>query len=824
MGWDIEFVGQLNHRSLHVRYKLEFVGLSNSLGQPFILREDIGAVQIETRSVRITGSRVIPQRWSVSFGGFSLRVSGDIRAILPKMRRGQVAVLLCSINQGSFRNLSIGCLHNISGQRGLFRLEFKDLLSGLQNSLDTNAGTFDSLTDLPHFTLFYNVGRTTLTTAQFGHTDTILQVEDASFFKKNSQTKGIAKVIANDQSFEYYILWDTATSTQLQGITNISYNNKVRDLTDAGATVVYCAWLRGEPYEILASIITSTGTGINGEFDVYPKEWSIGGGIDKRIFDISDARRASKEIVRENNDEYILGYAVETPLRNGLRAIVDIFSTVGIFPVYRQDAISIRACTDPEGVRTNISPDLRGIISDADIIDVISHDFFSPDISNVYRTSRIRYTLNNTYYRGGVYADNKIDSLPAVEQIERDFSLYYRGASTTTKLQQASQDNARLRVWDLYISERLVIKLPLRFAVLVAGDIVTFRSDFVEHLYDPPDPIYKGRFCMVLGCDYSIDAQECIVTLGIPSPKSQGSSEPAVSDNVYSGWEPNTTYNNTQMFIWLSSDVDLNADSNNDITTWVDRQNSFIFESRAGSNNTYNTGGGSPRYVITGGGGSNSFYYAQFRHTNHQFLATTFNSKMDLSNTDGICIAMLVRASNDPIGDVDFNGATYYKAPLVNCGRAYQFHFLDSFSGTTYTDAIGFDNNTNTFHRGHVIAPPDSNWKIIIYSAADVGGYTNEEGLYVNGIRVNTSDYVGTNADMSITPDFRLGRDPDINYTNQTQQFDHAFGSFDLAELLMFSIPLHDSERQKVEGYIAHKFNLTILLPTTHPYKNTVPT
>jgi hypothetical protein len=46
----------------------------------------------------------------------------------------------------------------------------------------------------------------------------------------------------------------------------------------------------------------------------------------------------------------------------------------------------------------------------------------------------------------------------------------------------------------------------------------------------------------------------------------------------------------------------------------------------------------------------------------------------------------------------------------------------------------------------------------------------------------------------------------------------------DVAEVLVFSIPLHDAERQKVEGYIAHKYKLTSLLPASHPYKNTVPT
>ena len=822
MSWDLEFVGSLNRSSLYVRYRLEFVGVLNSLGEPFSVEDDAGNIQIARGSVRITGSRVIPQRWSVSFGGFSLQLSGDIRSILPKMRRGQIAVLQCSINRGGFRNLAIGSLDTISGQRGLFSLGFKDLLSALQTSLDTRAGTVFSDTDPPRFSLFYKVGRTTTSTgSDFSDTDVTLNLTDASFFQKQTGSKGIAKCI-NDGTGggneEFYIFWTGSTSTSLTGITTANYNNTTRVTLKTGSTVRYCAWLQGEPYEILASILTSTGTGNNGEFDVYPDEWTIGGKIDKQIFDVSDAKRASKEITRSTGADYDIGFAVESPLSNGLRSIVDIFLTVGIFPVYRQDSISIRACTDPEGIETRKTPDLRAEISDFDIIDVLQHDFFSPDIANIYRTTYIKYNFTNVYFSGGVYNGSRVDSLPALSEIERDFSLYYL-ADPDNRQSQALQDLRRLRVWDLYISERLSVRLPLRFATLVAGDIVTFRSNYVEHLYDTVDPIYKGRYCMVLGCDYSIDAQECTVTLGIPSPKMQRTEDTEDSDGAYSGWLPNTTYNNTQMFIWLSADVNLNL-SGSDVSTWIDRQNSFSFSNQAGNNNNYNTGAGTPSRSITVSG----FYFARFVHGDHEFLATDYNSKMDLSSTDGICVAMLMRASADPIGDTDFSGGSYYKAPLVNCGRSYQLHLLDSFSGSTYTNAIGYDNNSNTFHQDNQIAPPDTNWKIVIYSSADVGGYSGEEGLYVNGTRVNTSDFPPTNTDISLSPDFRIGRDPDINYSNQTQQFNFAFGSFDLAELLMFSIPLHDAEREKVEGYIAHKYKLTALLPASHPYKNTVPT
>ena len=815
MSWDLEFVGSLNRPSLYVRYRLEFIGGLNALGEPFSVENDAGIIQIARGSVRITGSRVIPQRWSVSFGGFSLQLSGDIRSILPKMRRGQIAVLQCSINRGGFRNLAIGSLDTISGQRGLFTLGFKDLLSALQTSLDTRAGTVFSDTDPPHFSLFYEVGQTTTTTSAFGGSDSTLNLTDASFFKK-AGSKGIARI--TNGSVDFYVFWTGSTSTTLTGCTTAEYNNTSRVSAPSGSTVRYCAWLQGEPYEILASILTSTGTGNNGEFDTYPVEWTIGGKIDKQIFDVSDARRASKEITRSTGADYDIGFAVESPLSNGLRSIVDIFLTVGIFPVYRQDSISIRACTDPEGVETRKTPDIRAQISDYDIIDLLSHDFFSPDISNIYRTTYVKYNFENVYYSGGVYNGSRVDSLPALSELERDFSLYYL-ADPDNRQSQALQDLRRLRVWDLYISERLVVRLPLRFATLVAGDIVTFRSDYVEHLYDTVDPIYKGRYCMVLGCDYSIDAQECTVTLGIPSPKMQRTEDTEDNDNTYGGWLPNSTYDNTDLFVWLSSDVDLN-ESGGTITSWVDRQNSFSFSNQAGNNNDYNTGAGSPSKEPSAFG----FHFARFKHTDHEFLAADHDDKMKLSTTDGISMVMLIRDFADPIGDDAYSGAPYYIAPIVNCGRSYQLEFRDVSSGTSFVDAIFFSNHSNSVFQNNLLDAPSTSWKIVIYNASDVSGYTNETGIYVNGVKEKAINYPPTNFNENDSPNFRIGRAPDVTYSNQAQGFNFSFGSFDLAELMVFSIPLHDEEREKVEGYIAHKYGLTYLLSSSHPYKNTVPT
>ena len=810
MSWDLSFIGQLNSSVLSVNYKLEFVGVLNSLGRPFTIYSGRGDLQIARGSINIQGTSIIPQRWSVSLGGFSLQLSGDIRHALPQIRKGQLAVLKCSLNSGNYYTIATGQLRSLQGFRGRFTLGFVDLFTALQNSLDTRAGTILSDSDPPKFSLFYEVGQETKTTVELGLTDTTLTVSDASFFKK-SGSKGI--VLCTSGSDEFYLFWTSSTSTTLTVETS-TYKNKERVVLPVDSTVKYCAWLQGEVYEIIASILSSTGTGSNGDYDVYPVEWGIGGKLNHTVFDVEDAKRHNEDLNRSDGGSYKVGIAIESPLQDGFSYLLTIFSIVGIFPVYRQGKITIRAGTDPEGIETRRTPLIRANIHDTQIISVLQHDFFSSDISTIYRTSTVNYADGDSYSSGGVYNDSRVDCLPASKQISRDFTDFYLTTSTTKK-ESALNDLRRLRIWDLYMSERVVIKVPLIYSGLVAGDIVTLRSELVEHLYDNMQPIHIGRYCMVLSNSFSLDSQECTLVLGIPSPKpSRSIDSEELKTAVYSGWTPDDDFNNNQLIVWLRVEDGLTVDSSSDVTTWVDKMNAFSFTTQGGVNNTLS--GNKPSKTQTVGGQD----FIRFDHTNHEFLSCRHNVKMNLSSANGVTMVAFVRknAVNSAIGDLDYSGASYKKLSIVNHGRSYQLHALDD---SPYNMAIQFSNGSSS-------VDDDNNFKtdftIIIWTSSAISGYTGEQGLYVNGTKEISTAYSPTNTDESSNPDMRIGRDEDITYADQTTQYNYAFGSMDIIELQVFNTCLHDSEREKVEGYLAWKYNYTSLLPSSHPYKSTQPT
>ena len=73
---------------------------------------------------------------------------------------------------------------------------------------------------------------------------------------------------------------------------------------------------------------------------------------------------------------------------------------------------------------------------------------------------------------------------------------------------------------------------------------------------------------------------------------------------------------------------------------------------------------------------------------------------------------------------------------------------------------------------------------------------------------------------MGISPDLRVGKRTD---GAGTVEEDYAYGSFDLVEMQLYNQSIRGADRQKIEGYLAWKYNLQSNLPDGHPYKNTPP-
>ena len=524
MAWSEQFINALGSTSISVEYRLEFLRIGNSVGRALTIRSQGNDIlKIAQGSVQISGTRVIPQRWNVSFGQFSLSVVGDIRRLTERVRRGQLAQLSCRFpTQTEFQRLAIGSLNSLSGSRNTFTLEFNDLLTALSNSLDARAGVAFSTTNPPHFQLFYKAGLTSTVRTAFTVGDTTLDVVSDAIFQRKTSSRGLIKCHASASGTDFFLFFTGSGGNTLTGISSTVYpaGFPAPQNLQVGDTVTALVWLEGAPFDIFGSIVTSTGTGTNGILDDYPAEWSIGGGVSNSLWDYSDSSKQVRVIQRSDGGIYEWGYYIESPPTNGVRYLTDLAAGLGQWPVFRMGLLSWRACTDPTGVQTGIEIVVAAELGDRDIFSIVRHEFYNRDVPTIYRTSRVIYNQSGgSHYSGSNYDNNQVRSLPAQKRIERNgTSLYLAEQSGSDNRNQAGlMDLARMRGWDLFESEKIVLRVNLRFAYLVAGDIIEVTSKYLTGAFDPLGYSFSGRRLMVCACDFNIDEQNCTLTLAMIS-------------------------------------------------------------------------------------------------------------------------------------------------------------------------------------------------------------------------------------------------------------------------------------------------------------------
>ena len=298
---------------------------------------------------------------------------------------------------------------------------------------------------------------------------------------------------------------------------------------------------------------------------------------------------------------------------------------------------------------------------------------------------------------------------------------------------------------------------------------------------------------------------------------------------TYSGIYPNQFYDtavgttSTFMLLWLRGDAGVNTTlvgSTTFVDSWDDQADYL-------SSSYQLTQTGANRPEIQDGTTLNGIQYMRFNRAKSNYLIGALNSGLDVQGSafnNGVAIFAVVKFwdENGIIGDPQnsTSGANYSQAPLGNYGRSYQFRGLNSVNGdVTFQQTLQYDNNS---------ASSESNggfglqsWGIMNFIA--FGTVTNRSSVYLNGTLVSTTtSQATTNFDMSdVGRVFHLGR---RQFNASTSGYLH--GSYDMIEYILVQVGsdgLTDTIRQKTEGYLAWKYDLVSLLPSSHPYKSAPP-
>jgi hypothetical protein len=510
MTWNAQFTKSLDGPSKTVEYALVFLpgGPNSVLFNGTLINNDPNQkVFLSEAYVTIDNVQVTPSRWSVNFGGFTIEIVGDIRPLKKtSFQKGALAELHMRRNGQHVERVAIGQLRNISGGRGKWRLQFGDLLSALASRFTSSKNTM---------TYYNNVGKTTKVNTNWNFSSSPnLYVDDVTIFAKETGGNGMIRV--NRAGTIGYLLWDVAVVTSspvgyLRIVDTDPYPDKnnvtVLNINDE---VTYLALIVDRPDHIFAKTIMSTGGGTQGSFDKYPEAWGSGFKFNPNIIDALNMEFIHNAWQAPSGD-YEFQLVIDQEEASGIRFLLDKCLAVGMWPVFRQNAISWRACQNPNTASLNT---LTLAIHDSDIIAVNSHDIYSPSQSASYTTSKINCTdaSHNEIFSSA--DQNVIRSLPVNSEIARKMSLIYK-IDNPTQLVKAAADVMRLKYWDFYPWEELVITVRERFAVLVAGDIIEITSNELYGYAEAEGKTYQSRRGMILGVRWQPNQSQCILRIGI---------------------------------------------------------------------------------------------------------------------------------------------------------------------------------------------------------------------------------------------------------------------------------------------------------------------
>lgn len=267
-------------------------------------------------------------------------------------------------------------------------------------------------------------------------------------------------------------------------------------------------------------------------------------------------------------------------------------------------------------------------------------------------------------------------------------------------------------------------------------------------------------------------------------------------------WIPTQMGTNT-LSVWLKSSAGIStvtSGTTNYVATWDDQ---------SGNNNNASQGTlvNMPQYLPSSDPESISGYNGiKFTTTNILDIAHSTTLNM---NTDGMSVFFVM---NPTSFGVSSGGLTksYLIDKFAAVSSTYQFFTTDTRTATQPEAGLGFFGASAVGSTSSSISL--NNYQISGFVTC-VSGVTNSNvsGFWVNGS--NKGDIViGTGTDNTGT--FRIGA---------TGTSDWAYNGM-VAEVIVCKGEVSQDNRQKIEGYLAHRYGIWPSLPTNHPYRTIAPT
>lgn len=295
---------------------------------------------------------------------------------------------------------------------------------------------------------------------------------------------------------------------------------------------------------------------------------------------------------------------------------------------------------------------------------------------------------------------------------------------------------------------------------------------------------------------YLLTASEvgAVITCAVTATNSAGSpsatSSGTAAVTAAAGWTPASL---SGLLAWYKGDT-LTGSNSDPIATWPDGSGNA-------SDATQATGGARPTLVTANLNGKN---VVRFTAANSQY----FDLPNVFSEASAGSIFMVIKKTADPASGGDLG--IHRIGNSTGGSNSGHMPYLD---GNIYSEF-----GTDTRKTAGNPTPSLASWRIIgIHSAASDCGFYIDGGVYTAGVGAPFYSTASNTVGFDSAPKFgRSVRDP----TGSPYLY---YMDGWTAEIVLTNAKLGATDRQKLEGFLAHKWGLTGNLDAGHPYRSSPP-
>ena len=513
MGWSTAFSSKLGGERRESVYRLVihsghattgFESGQSPPGEPFVICSASGygastdglseSLKIGHR-IQVDGSRITPVSWSVSVGGFSVDLVGQIRTFRRKCPRGALVSLEMGFvgwDVSQFERIALGrfrmCQSEGYGVSVRHTAQFDGLGAILQNRFAE---------DYAKTALFNGAGGGSTLAATYNGTAGSLQVASAANFERETSGTGVMLITPSSGSAAYYVKWTGSAGTTFTISPSTELFNTARSSAASGSSVVNVPYLSGHPIDLLLRILIS-GNGSASTHNKYPDLWGYRIPLD--LVDIGDAQHWRDQLTTASG--YAWEYLVSEAQENAWSWLSQFLALDGIWPVLRQGQITARYCQPIHSpyIRPSIEIHDRDLVGNWRLVD------WDPDQPTEYAQLTVSNRNGHTtsdIVESSITFDTIVQSLPVKKRLEINAEDRVWDNATGDAMRPVMPD--RHKATAFRVGESLTLPLRLNFAQLCPGDLVSVTLPQVQGRCSDTSSGYTEQPCMVTAvqADYS---------------------------------------------------------------------------------------------------------------------------------------------------------------------------------------------------------------------------------------------------------------------------------------------------------------------------------